>query len=161
MRQLSLQGIAVALSFNRQVFQSLMEVALYTSQRSNNDLEYLLPASAITWRALCPGLYNGQPSPSTCSQYWCPTAQLYICDFTLVCSLSISKMSGQRQWIAGSVYMLKSHRILEVFIYYYALMYIKLLKITITNSKQITQITKEASMLPLCMNKPKWNSNGR
>ena len=32
-----LQGIAVALSFNRQVFQSLMEVALYTSQRSNND----------------------------------------------------------------------------------------------------------------------------
>ena len=33
-------------------------------------------------------------------------------------------------------------------------MYIKLLKITISNSKQITQMTKEASVLPLCMNKP-------
>ena len=32
-----LQSVAVALGFNRQVFKSLMEVAFYTSQRSNND----------------------------------------------------------------------------------------------------------------------------
>ena len=32
-----LQSVAAALGFNRQVFKSLMEVAFYTSQRSNND----------------------------------------------------------------------------------------------------------------------------
>ena len=32
-----LQSVAAAFGFNRQVFKSLMEVALYSSQRSNND----------------------------------------------------------------------------------------------------------------------------
>ena len=41
--QMSFAGVAVALDFNRQVFQSLIEVALYTSQRSNNDWNNCYP----------------------------------------------------------------------------------------------------------------------
>ena len=48
-------GGAIGCSFNRQVFQSLIEVALYTPQRSNNDWNNCYPLMP-----LYPGELYGQ-----------------------------------------------------------------------------------------------------
>lgn len=65
---------------------------------------YILPASAITWSVVWPGLYNGQPSPLTCSQYWHPTAQLYLWFLSCypLCWL-VQCWGGSAEWLGQSV----------------------------------------------------------
>ena len=62
--KLLIRWIAAAFVINSQVFQSLIEVVLYTCQRSNNDWNNIVICFChnVKW-ALRPDLYNGQPSP--------------------------------------------------------------------------------------------------